>query len=181
LPFHSFPASLDRVKGVQCRAGHYLLVRTVRKATEREVLACFWNAELAAPWRWAPADVAERRRQWRERDGLFGGFPDDVEWERAALTPDEVLEILYINWDWWLKVSNGTRLPRLAAEGDRAVAAAVATNPELIVVTTPERSKLVVLEGHIRVSSYADYPEYLPDELELYLGVSPRMAEWSNF
>jgi hypothetical protein len=61
------------------------------------------------------------------------------------------------------------------------VAAAVATNPELIVVTTPERTKLVVLEGHLRLSSYANFPEFLPSELELYLGVSPRMAGWSNF
>jgi len=92
-----------------------------------------------------------------------------------------VLEILYIDWHWWVKVSNGTRLPRVAQEGDRAVAAAVATNPELIVVTAPDRTKLVVLEGHIRLSSYANFPEYLPDELELYLGVSSRMTDWANF
>ena len=156
-------------------------MRTIGKVTEDEVLECFWRAELAAPWRWAPGDVAERQRQWRDRDGLFLGFPDDVAWERAALTPDEVLEILYINWDWWLKVSKGTRLPRVARDGDRDVAAAVSTNPELIVVATPERSKLVVLEGHLRLSSYATYPEYLPPELELYFGTSPGIAAWSNF
>ena len=27
---------------------------------------------------------------------MFGGFPDDVAWERVALTRDEVLAILYI-------------------------------------------------------------------------------------
>jgi hypothetical protein len=156
-------------------------MRTMRRATEEEVLACFWQAERAATWRWSEADLAERQRSWRERDGLFLGFPDDVVWERAALTRDEVLEILYIGWHWWVKVSNGTRLPRVAQEGDRTVAAAVATNPELIVVTEPSRSKLVCLEGHIRVSSYANFPEYLSDELELYLGVSPRIAEWANF
>jgi hypothetical protein len=156
-------------------------VRTIRKATEDEVLACFWSAEEAATWRWTAADLAERKRTWREREGLFLRFPDDVEWERVALTPEEVLQILYISWPWWVEVSNGTRLPRVANEGDRAVAAAVATNPELIVVTTPERTKLVVLEGHLRLSSYANFPEFLPSELELYLGVSPRMAGWSNF
>ena len=151
------------------------------------MLESFWAAELAAVWRWTSADVDERKRAWLERDGLFGGFPDDVEWERVALTRDEVLAILYINWDWWLTVSNGTRLATVAAqvqgrdEGDRAIAAAAATNPELIVVSDRDRSKLVLLEGHVRLTAYAAFPEYLPDELEVYLGVSRRIGEWSEW
>ena len=42
------------------------------------MLERFWSAELAAASRWTSADVGERRRAWLERDGLFGGFPDDV-------------------------------------------------------------------------------------------------------
>ena len=151
------------------------------------MLECFWSAELAAPSRWSSAAVDERKRAWLERDGLFFGFPDDVVWERVALRRDEVLAILYINWDWWLTVSNGTRLATVAAEvqgrdeGDRAIAMAAATNPELIVVGDRERSKLVLLEGHVRLTAYAAFPEYLPDELEAYLGVSPRIGEWSEW
>jgi hypothetical protein len=162
-------------------------MRTIREASEAEVLECFWDGEASSRRRWTQADVEERKRQWRDRDGLFGGFPDDVAWERAALTRDEVLAILYINWDWWLRVSRGTRLASVAAEvqgrdeGDRAIAAAVATNPELIVVTDPERSKLVLLEGHVRLTAYAAFPEYLPDELEAYLGISPHIGEWSEW
>jgi hypothetical protein len=162
-------------------------VRTIREASEAEVLECFWSGELSSTLRWRPGDVEERQRQWRERDGLFAGFPDDVRWERAALTRDEVLAILYIDWDWWLTVSSGTRLATVAAEvqgrdeGDRAIAAAVSSNPELIVVTDPKRSKLVLLEGHVRLTAYAAFPEYLPHELEIYLGVSPRIGEWSEW
>jgi hypothetical protein len=158
-------------------------VRTVRQATENEVLECFWTAELASP-RWTPADVGERRRAWREREGLFGGFPDDVSWERVAVTRDELLEILYINWDWWLRVSKGTRLPRVYRErddGNRAIAERATDNPELIVVADPARSKLVVLEGHVRLTAYAAFPELLPDELELYLGTSPGIAAWCQW
>ena len=162
-------------------------MRTIRNATEEEVLESFWTAELAAGSRWSAADVAERKRAWREREGLFAGFPDDVGWERVALTPDEVLAILYINWHWWLKVSNGTRLATVAAEvhgrdeGDRTIAAAAETNPELIVVTDTERAELVLLEGHVRLTAYGAFPEYLPDELEAYLGVSRRIGEWSEW
>jgi hypothetical protein len=162
-------------------------MRTIRKVTEAEVLDCFWRAELDARSRWTDAEVEERKRAWRERIGLFQGFPHDVCWERAALRADEVLAILYIDWDWWVRVSNGTRLATVAAEvqgrddGDRAIAAAIATNPELIVVTDPTRSRLVLLEGHVRLTAYAAFPEYLPAELELYLGTSPTIADWSEF
>ncbi|HEY3543020.1 MAG TPA: hypothetical protein VGK79_10800 [Gaiellaceae bacterium] len=162
-------------------------MRTVRRVTQDEVLDCFWQAERAPASRWTDADVTEREHAWQERDGLFGGFPDDVEWERVALRRDEVLDILYINWNWWSTVSNGTRLPRVAAEvhgrdeGDRAIASNVATNPPLIVVAPPDRSKLVLLEGHVRLTAYAAFPELLPEELEVYLGTSPRIAEWCQF
>jgi hypothetical protein len=162
-------------------------MRVLCGVTEADVLEHFWAAESAAASRWKQADVDERKRQWREREGLFDGFPGDVEWERVALTRDEVLAILYINWDWWLTVSKGTRLATVAAavqggdEGDRAIAAGAATNPALIAVTDPERSKLVLLEGHVRLTAYAAFPEYLPDELQAYLGVSPRIAEWSEW
>jgi hypothetical protein len=56
-----------------------------------------------------------------------------------------------------------------------------APQPELIVVTTPDRGKLVVLEGHYRLTAYAMFPERLPDELELYLGEAEDMAAWSEF
>jgi hypothetical protein len=158
-------------------------VRTVRTATEDEVLESFWSAELASP-RWTPEDVAERRRQWAHRDGLFGGLPRDLTWELVALTRDEVLEILYINWDWWLRASRGTRLPRVAAQaddGDRAIAERIAVNPALIVVTDPSCSQLVLLDGHVRLTAYAGFPELLPTELAVYLGRSPTIERWCQW
>jgi hypothetical protein len=157
----------------------------VRAATEAEALDAFVRAESASP-RWR-GQVEERRAAWRAREGLFADLPRDIVWERVALARDEVLAILYINWDWWLRVSNGTRLATVAAEvqgrdeGDRAIAAAISTNPELIVVTDPERSRLVLLEGHVRLTAYAAWPEYLSQELEVYLGTSPSIAEWCQF
>jgi hypothetical protein len=59
--------------------------------------------------------LLDRHRAWARREGLCGGFPRQVDWFRAALTPDEVLAIFYINWDWWLRISGGTRRPLDAA------------------------------------------------------------------
>jgi hypothetical protein len=119
-------------------------MRLIRAASEAEVVAAFLRGELDSP-RWgdrllellreegvdpavvrAPslddadertyrARLLDRHRAWLRREGLFEDFPERVEWSRVAFGPDEVLAIRYINWDWWLRISNGTRRPVDAA------------------------------------------------------------------
>ena len=64
--------------------------------------------------------LLDEHRSYERRDGLFDGFPRRLDWFRAALAPDEVLDVLYIDWDWWLELSGGTRRPRDAARRIRA-------------------------------------------------------------
>jgi len=108
-----------------------------------------------------------------------------------------VLDIRYIDWDWWLRISAGTRLPRVAVKriragevpgadvrGEERIAARLGSAdppPELIALAPPDRSRLVVLEGHVRLTAYAVYPEYLARELEIYLGTAPDIDRWSEF
>lgn len=179
-------------------------MRILGPVDEDDVLAAFVRAELESP-RYGervrkllkrvgdnPRAVLSAYRSWPDQ-GLFGGFPRNVRWFRAALTPGEVLDILYINWDWWLRITAGSRRPGDAAERIRAglvpgstaeehkpYAATAATNPELIAVRAPG-SYLVLLEGHARLTAYALYPDYLPSELELFLGESPEMTGWSEY
>jgi len=145
----------------------------------------------------ARAALLEQHRSWSSRDGLFGRFPQDVTWSLVSLIREEVLAILYIDWDWWLKVTGGTRLPLDAAARIRAnevpdvtakeeepIAARLRSSdppPQLIVVAEPDCSKLVLLEGHVRLTAYALYPEYLPEELAMYLGTSTEMSRWALF
>jgi hypothetical protein len=201
-------------------------MRIVRTASEAEVICAFLRAELNSP-RYRerllgllsedgravsvvtrpelddPAENAyregllDRHRAWLRREGLFDDFPERVEWSRAALTPAEVLAVRYINWDWWLSLSGGTRepmdaarrirkhaVPGVSAESHEPIAARLQSAeppPKLIVVAMPDRSRLVVLEGHVRLTAYALYPEYLPHELEVYLGTADDMARWTEF
>lgn len=161
-------------------------MRIIRTADEDEVAAAFVHAELESP-RFREEALAGTRG-WR-MGGLFDGFPDDIAWFRAALTRDEVLAIRYINWDWWLRISDGTRLPTVAAERIRAAGDAAWHEPiaarlrdgtahDLIVVGSGPR---VLVEGHTRLTAYAVWPECLPPELEVFLGDSPRIEEWSEF
>jgi hypothetical protein len=78
----------------------------------------------------------DEHRAYERREEMFGGFPRRIEWFWAGLTPDEVLEILYIDWDWWLMVSSGSRRPR--AEPHRLRAAAESVDLEAAVVAAKQ-------------------------------------------
>ncbi|HYZ78309.1 MAG TPA: hypothetical protein VE596_13140 [Gaiellaceae bacterium] len=201
-------------------------MRILRPAPEAEVVAAFLRGELDSP-RYRPRllellaedevevsvlrapnleDAGERGyrerlldryRAWLRREGLFDGFPERVTWSLVALAPEEVLAIRYIKWDWWLRISGGTRRPVEAAarirrgevagvtvEEHEPIAArlrAPEPQPPLIAVTSPDRSRLVLVEGHVRLTAYALYPEYLPAELEIYLGTADDVERWSEF
>ena len=202
------------------------LVRAIRPAIEAEVIAVFLRGELDSP-RYgerirdlaraegleesallAPTleDADEHRRRvrileghraWLRRDGLFGGWPEQVDWSLVGLAPNEVLSILYIDWDWWLEISGGTRRPLDAAAriragavpdadagSDELIAARLRSDdppPALIVASKPDLSRLVLVEGHVRLTAYALFPEYLPEELSVYLGTSEQMSRWALF
>lgn len=201
-------------------------MRILSPVTEDEVVACFLRGELTSERYWqklramlardqVAIDVLARpdhsdpeanryrrslldeHRAFDRREGLFAGIPERVDWYRAALEPEEVLEIRYIDWDWWLTLSSGSRSPVQAAarirrgeiEGVTAdehaeLARALRSPtppPELIAVTKLEHTPLVLVEGHVRLTAYALFPEFLPDELELYLGVAEDMEGWSEF
>jgi hypothetical protein len=201
-------------------------MHVLRTADEAEVVAAFLRAEIESERyrdtvrgllerRGLPAELvtrpdladreqAELRREllaeyraWGEGRGLFEGFPDDVEWRLVSMGADEVLSILYIDWDWWLRLTDGSRRPVDAAariraglvpgsdaESHRPIAERLRSDrppPELIAVTRPGPARIVLVEGHVRLTAYALHPDCLPDELELFVGVSDRIGEWSEY
>jgi hypothetical protein len=206
-------------------AAYRLAMRLLGPVSEDEIIAAFLRAEidsdrygdklrrLLARDRRQPrvlhdpdlADERENRyrrqlldehRAYERREEMFGGFPRQIDWFRAALAVEEVLDILYIDWDWWLTLSGGSRSPRDAARRIRAgvvadtraaahesAARAIGegTQPQLIVVTTPAHAPLVLVEGHVRLTAYALFPGYLPPATEILLGVSEQMTRWWAF
>jgi hypothetical protein len=93
------------------------------------------------------------------RAGIFGGLPDDVAWSWVALTREELLDVRYIDWEYWLEVTGGTRRPadairrmrgRWDVPGDEVHEIAQAVGRwelphEIIVVGCPPGQGLVVL------------------------------------
>jgi hypothetical protein len=172
----------------------------VRPISEDEMLAVFvagevdsprWGEELRALGDLGPRQLLEETRAYERREGLFFGFPHDIEWFRTLSPLNEVLDILYIDWDWWLRISGGTRSARDAARRVRAREFDAVTVEEhepiarsrapLIAVTDPARTRVVLVEGHARLTAYALFPELAPAEVELILGVSPHIAAWCQF
>src|SRR5690349_17231806 len=133
-----------------------------------------------------------QHRGYGTRTGLFEGFPDDVCWQWMAITPAELAGVRYIDYDYWVELSGGTRLavdaaPRIRAGvapfgvpsgwalGMAREVASGARFPPLILVTTGPGDDLVVLEGHARLTAYMLARDRLPPELEVLVGSSPTM------
>ena len=124
-------------------------MRTIRGASEDEVVAAFLQAEIDSerhaqrilrelhangrpksivdsPDLEDPEANAYRRsilgrvRGWGRGEGLFQGFPERVDWALVALTPEELAVVHYIAWDWWLARSGGSRLATEYARRIRA-------------------------------------------------------------
>jgi hypothetical protein len=199
-------------------------MRVLAPATEDDMVLTFLRAEVDSPRfagplllalgeqgldralvdradRTDPEENAARRRllaTYRghgRNEALFAGLPDDISWSWVALTPAELADVRYIDWDYWLEVSGGTRRPRDAiarmradwdAEGSdyRRIAVAAARRslpPELVVLGRPPGQDLVLLEGHVRLTGLLLDPQRLPGELRVLLGTSPRIAEWGLY
>jgi hypothetical protein len=199
-------------------------MRQLRRGCEAEMVALFLRTELpAARFRdgltalLADAGVPRRivtdadlddeaenrlRRQlltahrgYGSRTGLFDGFPRDVVWAWMGVSPAELGTVRYIDYDYWVELSGGSRLALDAAPRIRAgvapfkvssdwalgMARELATGaqfPPLILVTTGAGGDLVVLEGHARLTAFMLHRDRLPAELEMLVGSSPAMTGW---
>jgi len=135
------------------------------------------------------------QRGYGTRTEVFEDFPNDVLWEWMAVTAAELARVRYIDDDYWLELSGGTRL---AVDGARRIRAGVtpygvsqdrvlgmaeavaggAWFPALILVTTGVGGDLVVLEGHARLTAYMLARDQVPPELEVLVGSSQAITRW---
>lgn len=140
--------------------------------------------------------LGETRGFGRDRaDTVFAGFPPNVTWYRATMSRGEIATLEYIAYDYWIALSGGTRRVGDGAarirgggpvfgvpnDGFWAVADAIRvgeTFPEPIVVSSDTASRLVILEGHVRLTAYLLRSEALPPALPVIVGYSSRMGQW---
>jgi hypothetical protein len=128
----------------------------------------------------------------------FEGFPLDVPWEWAMLSRQELEQVKYIEDEYWVELSSGSRLPRdarkkilagdevfeVSHQGVLQMAEAFRSGtrfPPLILVEKHRASPLVVLEGHMRLTAMFLVPECLPAELEVMVGFSEQIERWGCY
>src|SRR2546426_291495 len=46
--------------------------------------------------------ILGRHRGYGRNEGYFQGFPADVRWERVALSREELEQVRYIDYDYWV-------------------------------------------------------------------------------
>ena len=121
----------------------------------------------------------------------IGGLPvRDLAWWRVRINAADVAGLHYINWDYWVEVTGGTRLAttlasaKLAepAEADpidatlRDAFVAGTPVPEIILVDSGPDTRLVILEGHVRATAMAMAGDNL-NECTALLGRSEVVAD----
>ncbi|MFF4780211.1 hypothetical protein ACFY3E_02860 [Streptomyces griseorubiginosus] len=199
------------------------VVQVLGKSGEDEMVACFLSGELSSQRfgqrlrsHLAPAGQSEQllthpdlsdavantarrallaaTRGYGENRDLFENFPDQVTWIRALLSAGEAADVRYIDYSYWVELSDGSRRPTDAAARIKAglrafdvpnepfVGAARALMrgarfPPLILVGE-NQDNLVCLEGHLRLTAYAlaDFPT----GIECLIGTAPAMGRWAR-
>ena len=136
--------------------------------------------------------LGEWRGYGRNAD-VFTDLPEDTRWSSAVLDYADLERVKYINDDYWIGFSGGSRLVKDAvarihsgeigpgeAASYRAFAEALAQGarfPELILLHNPLTDELVVLEGHVRITSYLLWLGSRLTHLPIILGASDRMQK----
>lgn len=137
-------------------------------------------------------------RGFGKNEDLFENFPSEVSWNRAIFTKEDLQAVMYIDYSYWNQLSNNTRYPVDAAknilndveifsvsnDGFREIHSEIKrgkTFPRLIFVSCNEYSRIVVLEGHARLTAYFLDLEYVPEELEVIMGYSEEFVKWDLY
>ncbi|MHA1540594.1 MAG: hypothetical protein ACTSXL_03175 [Alphaproteobacteria bacterium] len=142
-------------------------------------------------------NILKEFRGYSKNEAIFENFPEDITWYDVKITKAELQQIKYINWDYWLDISNNTRSPVEAVkkiriekintpEVQRFIRASNSLKgknkfPPIIAVAKSFDNYLVVLEGHLRLTAYCLNDKYIPNELNIILGISQNITKWDLY
>ncbi|MAF20798.1 MAG: hypothetical protein CMI55_03905 [Parcubacteria group bacterium] len=129
---------------------------------------------------------------------LDKSFPKDVAWKKARLSKEDLQKIKYIDYSYWNELTKNTRLVRDGAKSiKKGVVVFNESNqpfwdafealkqgkkfPAPILVTKNDRSDLVVIDGHLRLTVYLLDERYAPDEIETTIGYSENFSSWDLY
>jgi hypothetical protein len=129
---------------------------------------------------------------------MFSGFPYKATWSWVTFSAKELAnQIMTMNYSYWLELTKYTRKFPIAADSiihqrkksDYGIFfeyANMFSNKEIvlpppIIVGQSLNSKLVMLEGHVRLTSYFMQEKAKLDEVEAIVGISKKISNWQYF
>ena len=136
-------------------------------------------------------------RGWNNKF-IFEKFPNDIQWFKVIIKKQELEKVKYIKHDYWDKISDNTRLPIQAVKKiNKGIEIFGESNnlyfdilseikkegvlPRMIFVSKDNNSKIVVLEGHARLTAFFLESEVIPDKLEVIIGYSKNIENWDLY
>ena len=132
--------------------------------------------------------IADYRGYGKNKE-LFENFPKNIEWVWISLSKKELKKIKYINYDYWIELSRGSRLAEDAVKNIRngieifnksnerflnAAKSLIGGNkfPPMILVSKDKNSFIIVLEGHLRLTAYMLELKKTPSQIKAIIGYS---------
>jgi hypothetical protein len=131
-------------------------------------------------------------RGYPQKQAIFGGFPNDVQWIKVLLNPTDFQMIRVLNAQPWIDFTGGSRIAWDAAQNfktdkiDNEVHRDICcvqkllrdgeSFPEIILVGKSLKDNLVILEGHVRSMAYLMNDN--DKEVVTILGLSEAIASW---
>ena len=102
---------------------------------------------------------------------IFENFPKKIDWKLAVLNQDDLLKVKYIEYDYWAELSGGTRFAKdsvstikngteiFGVKNDNFIRLAEhiksgnSLEPLIIIASNTDSNKMIVLEGHARLTA----------------------------
>lgn len=142
--------------------------------------------------------ILSEHRGWGNNTDMFEGFPKDIEWFLAEFDTGDLLSVMYIDYDYWNKLSNDTRFANEAVSNIRngvevyeisnngfiQVSEKVKSGSsfkKLILVAKDEKSRIVAVEGHARLTGFLLAKEYLKFPIQVIIGFSKDIEKWDLY
>jgi hypothetical protein len=115
--------------------------------------------------------VLSKYRGYENDINLFKNFPKDIDWYWVELNKEEIENIKYIDYDYWIELTNGSRYAKDSKEniltgkeifgvsnqpfidGYKYLKEGNEFDPIILLASKEDNSKMIVLEGHSRLTS----------------------------
>lgn len=141
--------------------------------------------------------ILHQARGYGKKTSWFAGLPDDIRWYRAYVQRKELPDVRYIVYSYWLELSGGTlragdgaatvkagkEIFGVSNESYWRLVSAIAKGVQLspLIILGTSEDDLVVLEGHVRLTSYILAGAVAPREIPVIIGLSPHMNQWKMY